>query len=117
MTPDATPTISEHCATVLAHLHADPYGDHYAPVVTRTTGLTYPQVHSAFTFLVGIGWAVHRDTGGPGKPIALTSVGRAEAAKAVTSSSVGTPLHVVDVEDPALADKVRAMLGWAPKHA
>ncbi len=109
--------IPPHCATVLGHLHADPYGDHHAPAVTRATGLTYPQVHSVFTFLVASGWAVLRDTGGQGKPIALTSTGRAEAAKAVTSGAIGVPLHVVDVEDPQLADKVRAILGWAPKHA
>jgi hypothetical protein len=109
--------ISEHTAQVLAHLHADPYGDHYAAVVTRSTGLTYPQVLSAYGFLVMQGWAVHRDTGGPARPIALTSVGRAEAAKAVQSGSVGVPLSVVDVEDPQLADRIRAMCGWAPRHA
>ncbi len=109
--------ISPHCATVLGHLHADPYGDHHAPVVCRQTGLTYPQVHSVFTFLVATGWAVLRDTGGQGKPIALTSTGRAEAARAVTTGDVGVPLAAVDRDDPVLADKVRAMLGWAPKHA
>jgi hypothetical protein len=106
--------ISEHCTAVLAHLHTDPYGDHHAPAVTRATGLTYNQVYSAFTFLVASGWAVHRDAGGQGKPIALTSVGRAEAAEAALA---GVPLRVVDIEDPHLADKVRAMLGWAPRHA
>ncbi len=109
--------ISDHTAQVIAHLHADPYADHYAAAVTRSTGLTYPQVLSAFGFLVMQGWAVHRDTGSVGKPIALTSTGRAEAAKAARSGTIGVPLHVVDVEDPQLADKVRAMLGWAPRHA
>ncbi len=108
--------ISDYTAQVLAHLHTDPYADHYAPVVTRATGLTYQQVLSAFGLLVAQGWAVHRDTGGQGKPIALTSTGRAEAAKALQTGSIGTPLYVVDAEDPELADKLRAMLGWAPRH-
>ncbi len=109
--------ISEHCAAVLAHLHADPYGDHHAPVVTRSTGLTYAQVNSAFSFLVAQGWAVHRDTGGSGKPIALTSTGRAEAAKAQRSGNIGIPLRTLDEEDPGLADRIRVSQGWAPKHA
>ncbi len=109
--------ISDHCATVLAHLHTDPYGDHHAPTVTRATGLTYQQVNSAFAFLTAQGWAVHRDTGGHTNPIALTSIGRAEAAKASLYGTVGTPLHVVDVEDPQLADRIRAMCGWEPRHA
>ncbi len=116
VTVAAMTPISEHCATVLAHLHSDPYADHHAAVVTRETGLQHNQVYSAFMFLVLQGWAVHRDNGGAGKPIALTSTGRAEAANAALYGA-GTPLHVVDREDPQLADRIRAMCGWAPRHA
>ncbi len=112
-----TPTLNDRTLTVLAHLLTDPNGSHTAVQVATHTGLPYQHVQSVFGFLIAQGWALRRDGGGTARPVTLTSVGRVEGAALVAAGEVGVPLAQVDRDDPALADKVRAQMGWPPRHA
>lgn len=109
--------LTERTRTVLAHMLGDPNGSHFAGSVVSATGLPAHHVYSVFALLRAQGWAVDRDLGGPHKALTLTSIGRAKAAELVELGDVGVPLAQVDRDDPVLADRVRAMFGWDPKHA
>lgn len=110
------PRAADRTLTVLAHLMQDPNGNHTAVGVSRATGLPYHHVQSAFGLLIERGWAIRRDSLGNERPITLTSIGRVEAAALVEVGQVEVPLAVLDREDPALADRARAQMGWEPKH-
>jgi hypothetical protein len=109
--------LTDRALVVLAHLLTDPHGDHTAIAVACAIDMPYQQVHSAFGLLLAHGWVIRRHAAGPERPIALTSVGRVEGAALVAVGDVGVPLAQVDRDDPVLADKVRAMLGWPLRHA
>lgn len=108
--------LTDRTREVLAHLLADPYADHYVSGVVRALGMPYHHVDSAFGLLVAHGWAVLIDGGGNVKPLRLTQAGRHQAQQLVEAGEVGVPLRDVDEEDPQLADRVRAMLGWPARH-
>ena len=111
------PALTDRTLAVLAHLLTDPNGSHTAVAVSHATGMPYPHVNSAFGLLVAQGWAIRRDGGGNERPITLTSTGRIKGAELVEAGDVGVPLAVVDEQDPQLADKVRARMGWPLRHS
>lgn len=102
---------------VLAHLLAEPHGDHHAHTVARTLGMPVAHVDSAFALLVARSWALRADRGGTGMWLRLTPSGRHEAQQLVDDGLVGVPLRRLDEEDPVLADRVRASQGWPLRHA
>lgn len=110
MSPDA-PVLSHRTLTVLAYLLADPDVEHQPVRVASRLGMTTSVVNSVFAALVAYGWLVRRDLA-----VALTPLGRRAGADAVADGGPGVPLRQVDAEDPQLADRVRAMMGWPPKH-
>ncbi len=111
------PTLSDRALIVLGHLLQNPNGDHHVNTVARTLGLPTAHVTSAFALLVARGWAVRADRGGTGTWLRLTPAGRHEAQQLVEAGDVGIPLRRLDVEDPALADRIRAQHGWPLRHA
>lgn len=108
--------LSARTRTVLAHLLAEPYGDHHLNTVSRALDMPVGQVTSAFTLLAAHGWAVYVDSGSTHKRLRLTQAGRHEAAQLVEAGEVGVPLRQLDDEDPALADLIRARCGWPARH-
>lgn len=109
--------LSDNGRTVLAHLLTAPNADHTTRTVAAATGLTWQQVQSVFALLVAQGWAVYRDSGGNSRPLTLTSVGRSRGFELAQTGEVGVPLRLVDRDDPVLADRVRAKMGWPLRHA
>lgn len=67
--------------------------------------------------MVARGWAVRADRGGTGTWLRLTPAGRHEGRLLVDDGHIGVPLHILDREDPALADRIRAQHGWPLRHA
>jgi hypothetical protein len=109
--------LTDRTLTVLAHLLHQPYADHTINTTVRGTGMPYHHVDSAMALLAAQGWVVRRHTAGREQPYTLTSIGRVEGAALVESGEVGVPLSTVDEQDPQLADRVRAQLGWPLRHA
>lgn len=113
------PDLSDRATHILTHLLVHPDRTHLPARVAADLGISAQGAASVFRLLIAVGWAVRRDAEGA-LAIALTPRGAAEgpaaiaAAEAKTSS--GTPLAVVDRQDPALADLVRVKMGWPARH-
>jgi len=107
--------LSPNAHTVLAYLLADPHAEHRPAAIARSTDLTPAAVTSAVTLLIAHGWVASRDLGGTARGISLTEAGRTTGAEQLAQDA--TPLRQVDVEDPVLADRVRALMGWPLRHA
>lgn len=103
------PTLPQRTLAVLRHLLNDPDAEYTASVVAWELDLSQRAVASIFALFLEKGWLMRRADAW----VALTPLGRREGAEAIDP---GIPLSQLDVEDPVTADKVRAMMGWAPKH-
>ncbi len=111
-----TPTLPDRALDVLAHLLRKPNSSHTAAGVARHLRMFTSHAESVLALFAAHGWIVWRDNG-PHRAAMLTSVGRIEGAALVDAGQVPEPLSAVDMQDPELADRVRAKLGWPLRHA
>jgi DNA-binding IclR family transcriptional regulator len=129
------PTPSRRTVAVLRYLLNSETNIHTAQEVAAALNMSPTTVGRQFTHFVNRGWLTRYDDG----RVALTPQGRlggadlvagqgscemvreqvpasAKVAALVDDGLDATPLSRLDVEDPVLADRVRARLGWPVRH-